>query len=83
LSKLSLRRQSNCEDVGDPSTDDKASTSSKEMPHDVVEVTLKDIPLAPDGFVHNDEQTFTLAELDAQNSTAPDDEGETHFFIVY
>jgi hypothetical protein len=24
-----------------------------------------------------------LAELDAQNSTAPDDEGETHFFIVY
>lgn len=70
-----IRRQSNCEDTSDVSTDERASVVRKEMPHEVIEINIKDIETAPKGFQPDEKQTFSISEEYAQNSAAPDDEG--------
>ncbi|KAK4030762.1 hypothetical protein OUZ56_024101 [Daphnia magna] len=46
------------------------------MPHEVIEINIVDIETAPEGFQPDEIETFSICEEYAQNSAAPDDEGD-------
>ena len=76
-----IRRQSNCEDSSDLSTDECASVP-KAMPHEMIEMNIDDIAKAPEGFQPDENQTYSISEEYSPSSTAPDDEGIIQFLLT-
>ncbi len=69
-----IRRQSNCEDTSDVSTDESGSVQ-KDMPLTVIRLNIEDIATAPEDFLPDEDQTFIISEEETQNSAVHGDEG--------